>query len=129
MGERPFLRGLQGAAFQTLMKCKEQELMVALMGGVPKELERWQDTYIIEQHRVWMHDVDVILISFIVSSSHGLYDGSMGEQQNTLLLCLREQGKNCSHTLHDVAEGGDGIISFVFYDREVLPHWEGILMY
>ena len=36
MGERPFLRGLQGAAFQTFMKCKEQELMVALMGGVPK---------------------------------------------------------------------------------------------
>ena len=40
MGKRPFLRGLQGAAFQTLMKCKKQELVWedgALMGGVPKK--------------------------------------------------------------------------------------------
>ena len=27
MGEMPFLKGLQEAAFQTLMKCKEQELV------------------------------------------------------------------------------------------------------
>ena len=76
-----------------------------------------------------MHDVDVILISFIVSSSHELYDGNKGGQQNTLLLFLGEQGQNCSHTLHDVAEGGDGIISVEFDDREVLPPWEGLLMY
>ena len=76
-----------------------------------------------------MHDVDVMLISFIVSSSHQLYDGSMGDKQNTLMLCLREQGWNCCHNLHDVAEGGDGTISLVFDDREVLPPWEKILMY
>ena len=90
----------------------------------------WQDTCIIEQHRVWMHDVDVILISFIVSSSHELYDGSMGKQQNILLLFLflGEQEKIFSHTLHDVAGGGgDEIISLVFDDREVLPPWEGLL--
>ena len=40
--------------------------------------QRGKDTCIIEQHRVWMHGVDVILISFIMSSSHELYDGSMG---------------------------------------------------
>ena len=100
------------------------------MEGVPKEWKR--DGRILGSLRiirVWIHDVDVILISSIVSSSHGFYDGSMGEQQNTLLLCLREQGKNCSHTLHDVAEGGDGIISLAFDDREVLPPWEGLLIY
>ena len=91
--------------------------------------KRWQDTCIIEQHRVWNHDVDVMLISLIMSSSHDFYDGSIVGQQNTLLLCLREQGKNCSHTLHDVAGGGDGIIFLAFNDREVLPSWEGLLMY
>ena len=107
------------------MKCKEQELMVALMERVPKEWERWQDTYIIEQHRVWMHDVDMMLISFIVSSSHDWYDGGMGRQHNVLLLglFLGEQGQIFSHTLYDVAGGGDGTISLVF-DREALPSWE-----
>ena len=75
-----------------------------------------------------MHDFDVILISFIVSSSHGLYDGSMGRQQNVLLLCLGEQGKICSHTLHDVVGGGDDIISLALDDQEALPPWEGLLM-
>ena len=78
----------------------------------------WQDTCIIEQHREWMHDVDV-------SSSHEMYDGSMRRQQNTLLLCLGEQGQICSHTLHDVAGGGDGTISLIFDDVwEALPSWE-----
>jgi len=81
------------------------------------------DTCIIEQHRVWMHGVDVLLISFIVSSSHELHDGGMGRQHNFLLLCLGEQGQICSHTLHDVAGGGDGTISLVF-DWEALPSWE-----
>ena len=72
-----------------------------------------------------MHDVDVILISFIMSSSHELYDGGMGRQQNVLLLCLflGEQEHIFSHTLHDVAEGGDGIISLVFHDLGALPSW------
>ena len=83
------------------------------------------DTYIIEQHRVWMHGVDMILISFIMSSPHGRYDGGMGRQQNVLLLCLflGEQEQICSHTLHDVAGRGDGIISLVFDDLEALPSW------
>ena len=78
-----------------------------------------------------MHGVDMILISFIVSSSHDWYDGGMGRKHNVLLLCLflGEQGQICSHTLHDVARGGDGIISLDFYDREVLPPWEGLLVY
>ena len=72
-----------------------------------------------------MHGVDVILISFTVSSSYELYDGSMGRQQNLLLLCLflGEQEHICSHTLYDVAGGGDGIISLVFDDLEALPSW------
>ena len=89
--------------------------------------ERWQYTCIIEQHRVWMHGVDVVLISFIVFSSHDLHDGSMGRQQNILLLCLflGEKEQIFSHTLHDVAGGGDGIISLVFDDDwEELPSWE-----
>ena len=54
-----------------------------------------------------------------------MYDGSMGRQQNVLLLCLGEQGQICSHTLHDVAGGGDGIISLVFDDGlEAFPSWE-----
>ena len=65
-----------------------------------------------------MHDVDV-------SSSHELYDGSMRRQQNTLLLCLGEQGQIFSHTLYDVAGGGDGTISLVFDDDwEEIPSWE-----
>ena len=87
--------------------------------------KRWLDTCIIEQHRVWMHGVDVLLISFIMSSSHELYDGSMGRQQNVLLLCLflGEQGQSFSHTLHDVAGRGDGIISSVFDDLGALLSW------
>ena len=42
--------------------------------------KRWLDTCIIEQHRVWMYGVDMLPISFIMSSSHELYDGSMGRQ-------------------------------------------------
>ena len=38
---------------------------------------RRMDTCNIEQHRVWMHNVGVTLISLIVSSSQELYDGSM----------------------------------------------------
>ena len=78
-----------------------------------------------------MHGFDVILISFIVSSSHELYDGSMGRQQNILLLCLflGEQEHIFSHHLHDVAGGGDGIISLAIDDQEVLPTWKEILMY
>ena len=89
--------------------------------------ERWRDTCIIEQLRVWMHGVDMILISFIVSSSHDWYNGGMGRQHNVLLLglFLGEQGQICSHTLYDVAGGGDGIISLVFDDDwEALPSWE-----
>ena len=69
----------------------------------------------------------MILISFIMSSSHELYDGGMGRQQNVLLLCLflGEQEHICSHTLHDVVGGGDGILSLVFDDDlEALPSWE-----
>ena len=76
-----------------------------------------------------MHDVDVTLISFIVSSSHELYDGSTGRKQNTLLLFLGKEGNNFSHTLHHVVGGGDGLLSLNFDDREVLPPWVGLLMY
>ena len=86
--------------------------------------KRWMDTCIIEQHRVWMHGVDVLLISFIVSSSYELVDGGMERQHNVLLLglFLGEQGQICSHTLHDVAGRGDGTISLIFDDDgEALP--------
>ena len=78
-----------------------------------------------------MHGVDVILISFIVSSSHDLYGGSMGRQQNLLFVCLflGEQEHIFSHTLHDVAGGGDGFISLAFDDRGLLQTWEELLMY
>ena len=58
-----------------------------------------------------MHGVDVKFISFIMFPSHN-YDESMRGQQNILLLWLflGEQGKIFSHTLHDVAEVGDGTI-------------------
>ena len=48
-----------------------------------------------------------------------------------MLLCLfsGEQEQNFSHTLHDVAGGGDGIISLTFDDRGVLPPLEDLLMY
>ena len=77
-----------------------------------------------------MHGVDMILISFIVSSSHDWYDGGMERQHNVLLLCLfmGERGKIFSHTLYDVAGGGDGINSLDFDDREVLPPWREILI-
>ena len=87
----------------------------------------WQDACIIEQQRVWMHDVDVIFISFIMFSSHDLYDESMGRQQNILFLWMffGEQEQILSHTLYDVAGGGDGTISLVFDDDwEALPSWE-----
>ena len=59
-----------------------------------------------------MHGVDLTFISFIMSSSHELYDESMRRQQTFFLLelCLREQGKIFSHMLHDVAGVGDGTI-------------------
>ena len=93
--------------------------------------EGWQDACIIGQHGVWMHGVDVILISFIVSSSHELYDGSMGRQQKVwlLFLFLGDQEHIFSHTLNDVAGGGDGTITLDFNYREVLPTWEELLMY
>ena len=47
MGERPSLRGLQGVAFQTLMKCKEKKLVWedgSPHGRSTKRMEkRWQD--------------------------------------------------------------------------------------
>ena len=109
---------------QLLLKEFGHHLAYTLPKSRRKE-ERWQDTCIIGQHRVWMHGVDVILISFIVSSSHKLYDGSMGRQQNILLLFLflGEQEQIFSHTWHNVVRGGDGIISLVFYDLEALPFW------
>ena len=87
--------------------------------------ERWQDTCIIGQHRVWMHGVDMILISLIVSSSHELYDGSIGRQQIILLLWLflGEQEQIRSHTWNYVAGEGDVIISLVFDDFETLSSW------
>ena len=74
-----------------------------------------------------MNGVDMILISFIMSSSHDQYDGGIGRQQNVLLLSLflGEQEQICSHTLHDVAGGGDGIISLIFDDGlEEIPTWK-----
>ena len=74
-----------------------------------------------------MHGVDMIFITFIVSSSHDWYDGGMGRKHNLLLLCLflGEQGKIFSHTLYDVVGGGDGTISLVFDDVwEELPSSE-----
>ena len=40
-----------------------------------------------------------------------------------LCLFLGEQEQLCSHTLYDVAGGGDGIISLVFDDLGALPSW------
>ena len=51
-----------------------------------------------------------------------------------LWLLLREYGLILSHTLHDVAEVGDGTImvqrgySLALDDQDVLPLWEGLLM-
>ena len=63
-------------------------------------------------------------------SSPDLCVGSMGRQQNILLLCLflGEQEQNCSHTLHDVVGGGDDILSLDLDDQEIIPPWEGLLM-
>ena len=79
--------------------------------------KRWQDTRIIEK-QVWMHGVDVTFISFVMFSLHDLYDGGRRRQQKLLLLglFLGEQGHIFSHTLHDVAGGGDGIISLALDD-------------
>ena len=80
-----------------------------------------------------MHCVDMtFFISIIMSSPHDLYDGGMRRQQKILLLglLLGEQGHICSHTLHDVAGVGDGIImvqrgySLALDDQEVLPLWK-----
>ena len=46
-----------------------------------------------------------------------------------LYLLLGEKEHICSHTLHEVAEGGDGIISLALDGREVLPPWEELLIY
>ena len=57
-----------------------------------------------------MHGIDLTFISFIMSSSHELYDGSIRRHRALwlLVLCLREQGKNCSHLLFDVAGVEEG---------------------
>ena len=97
-----------------------------------KEDEVWQDTCIIGQQRVWMHGVDLTFISFIMSSSHELYDESMRRQKTLLLLglFLREKRKIFSHMLYDVAGVGDGTImvqrgySLALDEQEVLPFWE-----
>ena len=54
----------------------------------------WYNACIIEQKIVWMHGFYVTFISFIMSSSHELYDESMRRQQTLLLLgfYMREQG-------------------------------------
>ena len=46
-----------------------------------------------------------------------------------LCLLLGEKEQIFSHILHDVVGGGDGIFSLAFDDREVIPPWEGLLMY
>ena len=86
----------------------------------------WQDACIIGQHGVWMHGVDVAHISFIMSSSLEMNDGSIRSQQALwfLGLHLREQGKICSHLLSNVAGGGDGTISLAIDDLEALPYLE-----
>ena len=94
--------------------------------------KRWMDTCIIEQHRVWIHGVDMILISFIMSSSHVLYDESMRRQQILLLLglYLRKQGKIFSHIFHDVVGVEDGTIivqrgySLALDVQEGISSWE-----
>ena len=83
------------------------------------------------QKRVWAHYVDMtFFISITMFSLHDLYDGGMGKQQNILLLWmfLGEQEKSCSHTLHDVAGGGDGILSLSLDDLEVLPLCKELLV-
>ena len=73
----------------------------------------WQDTCIIGRQGVWTHFVDKkFFISITMFSPHDLHDGGMRRQQNPLLLglFLGEHGKIFSHTLHDVAGMGDGII-------------------
>lgn len=105
-------------------------LLLKEFGHHPLSKVIWQDTCIFEQQRVWMHGVDMIFMSFIIFSSHGLYDGSMGRQKNPLLLCLflGEQEQIFSRTFHGVAGGGDGIISFTLNYQEELPLLEEILM-
>ena len=79
-----------------------------------------------------MHGFYVTFISFIISSSHELYDGIIRRQQALWLLelCLREKGKNCSHMLCDVAGVGEGTLmvkngySLALDDLEALPSWE-----
>ena len=83
-----------------------------------------------------MHGVDMIFMSFIMFSSHNLYDKSMRRQQNILFLCLflKEQEKIFSHTFHDVAGVGNGTIMvqrgyfLALDDQEVLPLWNELLM-
>ena len=92
IGERPFLRGLQGAAFQTLMECKEKDLVWE--DGSPHERstkmmeKRWQDVYIIGQQGEGIHisDMKYIYISVMIPSSHESYDVSMRRHQALELL-------------------------------------------
>ena len=64
-------------------------------------------------------------------SSHESYDVSIMGQQTLELLNIdgREHKQICSHMIHDVAGGGDGILSLNLDDREVLPPWKGLLIY
>ena len=82
-----------------------------LSKGVGME-KMWHDACINEQQREWIHGVDMTFISFIMSSSHFLYDESTMKQQTVLLLglYLREKGNIFSHMLYDVAGVGDGTI-------------------
>ena len=59
-----------------------------------------------------MHGVGMIFISFIMFSSHDLYDQGVRRQQELFFLglLLGEHGHIFSHTLHDVAGVGDGTI-------------------
>ena len=64
-------------------------------------------------------------------SSHESYDVSIMGQQALELLDIdgREHKQIFSHMIHDVAGGGDGIMSLTLDDREVIPPWEELLMY
>ena len=82
-----------------------------------------------------MHGVYVTFISFIMSSSHDLYDESMsGSKKIVLELYLREQGQIFSHMLYDVSGVGYGTImvqrgySLALDDLEVLPLWKELLV-
>ena len=67
---------------------------------------------------VWMHYNNMF-------SPHMFYDGGMMRQQRHLLLWRieREQGKSCSHILHNVAMGGDGNIMGGVFDIGHIREW------